>query len=110
MLAGLQGQPNSSFLTKLQEVARPEDFVVVKEDIEGQKGAPEAFIVEAIANRPEIAALVDEIFFEDHFWFDGLDFGWGNLTGSRDRVGDVDDALRLMHKLRVRGVRSHFWI
>ena len=55
------GQPekilaNASFLTKLRERARPEDFVAVKVDIEGQLGAPELQIVHAIAEDPTLGA------------------------------------------------------
>ena len=82
--------------------ASPEDFVVVKVDIDTP--AAELTIMEAIADRPEIAALVDEIFFEYHFYFDGRYIGWEPVHN------DVDDALRLMLRLRQAGVRAHFWI
>lgn len=91
-----------SFLRKLPRMVKKEDFVVLKIDIDG---GPELQIVEAIANRPELAAVVDELLFEYHFWFDGLHFGW-----KPNHSETVDDALDLMHKLRRAGVRSHFWI
>ena len=53
-------------------------------------------------------ALVDELFFEAHFYFDGINFGWGALGA--DRRHTVDEALALMRTLRERGIRSHFWI
>ena len=62
-------------------------------------------IVEAIAERPEIAALIDELYFEYHFYFDGHNFGWGSHG-----TGDVDTAVSLMHRLRTLGIRAHFWI
>ena len=65
----------------------------------------ELAIVEAIAERPEIAALIDELYFEYHFYFDGHDFGWGGAVS-----GDVDTAVSLMHRLRTLGIRAHFWI
>ena len=83
--------------------ASPEDFVVVKVDIDTP--AAELTIMEAIADRPEIAALVDEIFFEYHFYFDGHNFGWGGHVS-----GDVDTAVSLTHRLRTLGIRAHFWI
>ena len=104
------GKPNSnSFLAMLAATAREEDFVALKVDIEGQNGAPELDIVRAIADTPALARLVDELFFEYHFWFDGVDFGWGVME-KESKAGTVDDALRLMHALRERGVRSHFWV
>lgn len=79
------------------------DFVVVKVDIDG---GPELEIVEAIARRPELYELVDELYFEYHFEFD-FNFGWGNM----DWQGrTVDTAMSLMHRLRQVGIRSHFWI
>ena len=67
--------------------------------------AIELAIVEAIAERPEIAALIDELYFEYHFYFDGHNFGWGGHVS-----GDVDTAVSLMHRLRTLGIRAHFWI
>jgi len=68
-------------------------------------------IAEAIADRPELTRLVDEFYFEYHFWFDNINFAWGpikhpNITGGPT----VDSALRLMSRLRAAGVRAHFWI
>ena len=95
--------PAQSFLEILGASANPDDFVAVKVDIDTPFA--ELTIMEAIADRPEIAALIDEIFFEYHFWFDGLEFGWlGNVQG------DVDTAVGLMRRLRALGVRAHFWI
>lgn len=98
------GQP-TSFLRVLNATARPSDFVVVKVDIDN---GPELQVVHALAELPELTALVDELFFEDHYYYDGHDFGWG-ATGS-DRANTVDNALRLMQTLRRKGVRAHFWI
>ena len=81
----------------------------MKVDIEGQRGAPEVQLVEAIAERPELRRLVDEIYFERHFYFDGKNFGWGKRM-SAEKHGTVDDAVRLMHRLRVAGIRAHFWV
>ena len=104
-----------SFVEHLLTHARPEDFVALKVDIDG---GPEVEIVSEIARRPELAARVDELFFEYHFDFDGIDFGWHiRRPGTRRRFrmdtvsnATVDDALGLMRRLREAGVRSHFWI
>lgn len=69
---------------------------------------PPRQVMRALAELPELTRLVDEVFFEDHFYFDGRDFGWGKLA--TDRSHSVDAALGLMQTLRKRGVRSHFWI
>ena len=49
-------------------VDKPEDFVVLKADIDG---GPKLQIVYEIANCPKLAKLVDEIFFKYHFYFGG---------------------------------------
>jgi hypothetical protein len=95
----------TSFLHVLNATATVDDFVVVKVDIDN---GPELQVVHAIAKVPELSALVDELFFEAHFYFDGINFGWGALGA--DRRHTVDEALALMRTLRERGIRSHFWI
>lgn len=111
VLAGRQNKSNyNSFLQLLQKSAKPEDFVVIKLDIEGQVGSPELQIAQAIATRPHLARLVDEIYFEYHFYMDGLSFGWGRDWAKLKALGNVDDALGLMRKLRQQGIRAHFWI
>ena len=95
--------PPTSFLRLLREVATEDDFVVVKVDIDG---GPELPIVQAIEREPELYKLVDELYFEYHFYFDGIDFGWSTSV----KQDTVDTALKLMQRLRHRGVRSHFWI
>ena len=63
-----QSASPASHPLRLLELARPSDFVVVKVDIDGAgefgAKAPELEIVEAIAARPELSRLVDELFFE----------------------------------------------
>ena len=93
MLGDNSSRPGS-FLQLLKHAARPQDYVVVKVDIEQQlRGGPELDIVRRIARDPDLAALVDEIFFEYHFWFDGLNFGWGHYKPAV--MGTVDDAIKL---------------
>jgi len=93
----------TTLLKELVNLAKPEDFVVVKLDIDTPE--VEHVMVQTIAENPEVAALIDEMFFEYHFYFDGLDFGWGTKV-----AGNVDTALGLMHRLRTLGIRAHFWI
>jgi hypothetical protein len=93
----------SSFLALLRATAKPEDFVVVKLDIDTP--LLEQTIVKALIEDDSLAALVDELFFENHYYFDGIGFGWGDLW-----TGDVDSALAAMRKLRERGIRAHFWV
>ena len=95
-----------SFLEILRETVARDDYVVLKVDIDTPE--IELNVVEALAARPELAALVDELFFEYHFYFDGHDFGWGPQDAAA--LADVDDALLLMRRLRQQGIRAHFWI
>lgn len=69
----------------------------------------EMSIINQILLDPQLASLVDEIFFEMHFHFDGINFGWE--SGRHSNIdASVDDALYIMHRLRLLGIRSHFWI
>jgi len=92
----------TSFLEILASNCKPEDFVIVKLDIDTPEA--ELTIAQAIARRPDLAALIDEMFFEYHFDFDGMHFGWEKVDG------DVDTALALFYRLRTLGIRIHFWI
>jgi hypothetical protein len=54
--------------------------------------------------------LIDELFFEYHFnnaKETNLNAYWG---GVNLRGGSIDDAMLLMHDLRSKGIRAHFWI
>jgi hypothetical protein len=105
----------SSFLRTLELTARPQDFVVVKVDIDTPD--LEKMIVSTIVSTPRLAALVDELYFEYHFHF-GADargpWGFTQNTNKSDtesyKPDTVDDALGLMRRLREVGIRSHFWI
>ena len=80
------------------------DLVIVKLDIDNT--LVEMEIIEVIEAR---AHLIDELFFEYHYYFDGMDFGWGNLDAIRARH-NVTSAIHLMTRLRHKGIRAHFWI
>jgi len=100
---------SSSFSTNLLAAATPADFVAVKVDIDYPP--LEAKIVQGIRDRPELTALVDELYFEYHFQWNHNNFGWGSGVGQPNFTNDtVDDALSLMSALRHKGVRAHFWI
>jgi hypothetical protein len=53
--------------------------------------------------------LIDELYFEYHYYFDGMNFGWGNMNHLRN-IHNVSSAITLMTRLRNKGVRAHFWI
>ncbi|CAK8989507.1 unnamed protein product [Durusdinium trenchii] len=98
------------FLNMLASTVSLDDYVVVKVDIDslGMGAGPELAIVESIAHLPELSTLIDELYFEYHFYFDGATtFGWG---GGNFGGRDVDTAINLMVRLREAGIRSHFWV
>ena len=89
-------------LRTLQAIARPIDFVALKVDFDTP--SVEAPLMEAIVDSEALLGLIDEVFFEYHFKVQP-EFGWGNRMNAT-----VNDALRLMQRLRMQGVRAHFWI
>ena len=96
----------------LPYAAKEEDLVVLKLDADN---GPELQIAETIANRPDLYKLIDEMYFEYHYWYDDLEFGWSHTINDnempRSRTSfNVDTALELFNKLRRVGVRVHFWI
>jgi hypothetical protein len=111
---GMAPNDPGNFLSLLNETATPDDFVVVKIDIDTPD--IEARIVRAIADNPAWAVLVDELFFEYHYHWIGGHSPHGNSLQNTNRSAPnyvnatVDDAMSLMHKLRAQGVRSHFWV
>ena len=84
--------------------ASPADFVVVKLDIDNTP--VEMDIMRVVETH---AHLIDELFFEYHFYYDGNNFGWGDLKHLKS-VHNVSTAIRMMTRLRRRGIRAHFWV
>ena len=102
---GVPKEPHANGAVALiKAAARPADFVVLKMDLDNSP--LELSIVDALLSDPSLAELVDEFFFEYHFAFDQVSFGWGNQGQGRT----VDEALHTMRRLRDVGIRSHFWV
>ena len=95
------------FLSFLKDNVHANDFVAVKIDIDHTE--TELSIVHAIANSASLSSLIDELFFEYHFTFDAYTV-IAHAWNVHDPRHTVDHALRLLHKLRLRGIRAHFWI
>ena len=93
----------TQFAQHLKLSARADDFVAIKLDIDNTPMEME--IIDVIRNMSD---LVDEFYFEYHYYYDGLNFGWGTLDEVRDEH-NADSALRLMSELRRAGIRAHFW-
>ena len=102
---------DASFLGVLESTARVEDYVVVKLDID----TPwlEKAILEQLLERPRLARLVDELFFEFHFLVDDRPACPGESTCWRHKglaPDTVHEALSFMQRLRQHGIRAHFWV
>ena len=110
---GVQPEPaandSATVLGLLREVARPEDFVVLKLDIDHLQ--TETSILRGLEEDTRLLQLVDELYFEA-MWAWGsnerhtlMEKLWGPMRGGQT----VDWSLKLMLRLRERGVRAHFW-
>lgn len=107
-------------LTHIEQLARPEDFVVFKLDID--HNSIEVQLIEQLLASPRLLGLVDELFWEHHVHGSPLrrtrvsfmgerGIGWRNHTPARGtRNGGLDDSYRLFSALRKAGIRAHSWI
>lgn len=88
--------------TMLANSFSPDDFVVVKLDIDTP--LVEAALVEQLRGDPTLLQLVDEFYFEHHVHQKELSGPW---TGTME--GSVGASLELMSELRKNGVSVHYW-
>lgn len=88
--------------TMLMNSFTPDDFVVVKLDIDTP--VVEAALVQQLREDPALLQLVDEFYFEHHVHQEELSGPW---TGTME--GSVGDSLELMNELRKTGVSAHYW-
>lgn len=94
----------------LQQVARKEDYVSLKLDID-TPSLEIPLILEIISN-PSYSSLIDELFFELHFRCEYLMYcGWTENIPTRleGLVLDRYNTLVLFQQLRQLGIRAHFW-
>jgi hypothetical protein len=102
-------QDHLSPLRIISQMAREEDFVSFKLDIDTPE--VELPIVLEIATNQTIARLIDEFFFEMHFHCELMEeCGWGyvppEMLGLKlDRV----NAMELLLTMRTQGIRAHVW-
>jgi len=88
-------------LRVLHKVARNEDFVMLKLDIDQ---AREIMIVWALLKDPNILAVVDEFFFEHHTTTSSMARYWGANVAC-----NLTDTYNIFLQLRNVGVRTHGW-
>jgi len=88
-------------LRVLHKIARVEDFVMVKLDINQPM---EINIVMALLESPNALAVIDEFFFEHHTTTQVMKRYWGINTSCK-----VRDTYNIFLQLRHSGVRAHGW-
>lgn len=100
----------SSPLNIIKTIALPEDFVVLKLDIDMPE--VEMAIIRRILDDPELLELVDEFFFEYHVMFSEMNLAWyGATKPSPAPTSDtLADSYELFRALREKGLRAHSWV
>ena len=96
--------------TALRELCKPEDFVVIKLDIDAP--GVELALVDQLLQDEDLLQLVDDFYFEHHTYGQPMvHMGWkGALErGGRD-PGMISDSYHLFAEFRNKGVRAHSWI
>ena len=94
-------------------MVQPEDFVVVKVDIDTPKIEAE-LMRQLIMNDDKaldddgvkLSELIDELYFEHHVWGSGLSPTWAGYGMDGDMVGSYT----LFTQLRNIGIRAHSWV
>jgi hypothetical protein len=100
---GADGNP----FTILKQVARPEDFVIIKIDIDNSK--VELPFINQILTDKSISSLIDELYFEHHFNMEPMVHnGW--WTSGTESGQTMVDSAKLFLGLRNLGIRAHVWV
>lgn len=96
-------EPNGKFnpLNILKRIAKPEDYVIFKLDIDVHE--VESEFMQQILDNPIYHSLIDEMFFEMHVLVKEMKEFWGATTG------ELKDTYSLYTKLRQYGIRMHSW-
>lgn len=89
-------------LKLLKQVARPEDFVVFKLDID--TSFIEVPLAKIIAQDATVASLIDEFYFEHHVDIIEMRSSW-----QKSIDGTLHDSIRLFQAIRQQGIRAHWW-
>lgn len=88
----------------IKRVARPEDFVVLKIDIDNSP-VEEALVNQLLAS-DELLGLVDDFFFEHHVNVGPMNGYWASAGYPRK----LEDTYRIFSTLRSKGVMAHAWV
>jgi len=85
----------------LHKIARHQDFVMLKLDIDQPR---EIAVVLALLENANASAVVDEFFFEHHTATPIMRPYWGSRVACQ-----VSDTYDIFLRLRISGVRAHGW-
>lgn len=88
----------------LKDVSKPDDYVVVKLDIDNS--LVELEFVKQLLNRTDLHLLIDEFFFEHHVNFQPMNPSWG----THKEVQQLADSYEIFKRLRQVGIRAHGWV
>jgi hypothetical protein len=88
--------------TVLKAKATPADYVVVKLDIDTP--SVEMPLIHQLLTDPQLAALVDDFYFEHHVDIPEMRAYWGEGL-----PGNLKESLDLFRALREKGIRAHSW-
>lgn len=95
------GERQNPFV-QLEELARPEDFVVIKLDVDFPE-LENAVVAELLSNEKR-RGLVDQFFWEHHNRMEDMGAYWGSLTSGTPR-----ESFDYFRRLREGGVVAHVW-
>lgn len=90
-------------LNMIKSISRPEDYVVLKLDIDNSEIEME-FMDQIFADR-NLHPLIDEFFFEHHVNFQPLNDHWN----TSEEAMELTDSYELLKRLRSLGIRAHGW-
>lgn len=94
-------------LEMLKSIATPDDFVVLKIDIDGPQEVEEAFI-QQILREPALSSLIDDMYYEHHINVEPMtSCCWAGMKGS---MWTLHHSYDRFIPLRSRGVRIHSWV
>ena len=88
----------------IEKVARPEDFVLLKIDIDNTP-IEEELVNQLLASKT-LLGLVDELYFEHHVNTAPMNHYWGTA----DSQSSLEDSYHIFTMLRRNGVIAHSWV
>mmetsp|Transcript_11797 Transcript_11797/g.29476 ORF Transcript_11797/g.29476 Transcript_11797/m.29476 type:complete len:435 (-) Transcript_11797:400-1704(-) len=94
-------------LTILESVATPDDFVMLKLDIDNWR-VEESFVAQILAST-QLQARIDEMFWEHHVNFEPMRTKWGGFANVHREL-KMKDSIDLFRQLRGKGIRAHSWV